>query len=136
MKHLLVTLALMGLSTAHATIPNLVRHQGRIIDADGVPLNQTQTLSFRIYDAGTGGTELWSETWSDVTLDGGYFSLELGGITAFPHDLFTGGPLDVVRDRAAVLRHSGERLPRVWADRLGQHRHGERARWLRRRLRW
>ena len=74
MRTLITFLALMG--TAHA-IPTQLGHQGRLLDADGLPLEGLHTLEFQLYDALEDGTVLWSEVY-DVELQNGYYSLILG----------------------------------------------------------
>jgi hypothetical protein len=64
------------LSTAHA-IPTQLGHQGRLLDADGLPAEGLHTLDFGLYDAAEEGTLLWSEL-HEVDLINGYYSLVLG----------------------------------------------------------
>ena len=64
------------LSTAHA-VPTQMGHQGRVLDADGLPAEGPYTLDFHLYDAAEEGTMVWSEL-HDVDLISGYYSLVLG----------------------------------------------------------
>ena len=64
------------LSTAHA-VPTQMGHQGRVLDADGLPADGPHTLDFHLYDASEDGTMVWSEV-HDVELINGYYSLVLG----------------------------------------------------------
>jgi len=64
------------LGTAHA-IPTQLGHQGRLLDADGLPAEGLHTLDFGLYDAAEEGTLLWSEL-HEVDLINGYYSLVLG----------------------------------------------------------
>ncbi|RME46253.1 MAG: hypothetical protein D6795_15665, partial [Deltaproteobacteria bacterium] len=50
-------------SRAHAqSVSRFINYQGLIRDVDGFPLNDgPHDLTFKIYDAATGGTVLWSE---------------------------------------------------------------------------
>jgi len=60
-------------------------YQGRLTDATGTPVpDGTRPATFRIFDAETGGTELWAETIS-ATVSGGVISVILGNST--PIDL-------------------------------------------------
>jgi hypothetical protein len=52
-------------------------HQGRVLDADGLPADGPHTLDFHLYDAAEDGTMVWSEV-HDVELINGYYSLVLG----------------------------------------------------------
>lgn len=63
------------------TANRLMRFQGSLNDKDGMPLEGSFTLTFRIYDTETGGTALWSETQSDINIEEGLLNTELGSIT-------------------------------------------------------
>src|SRR3989338_7137931 len=65
-------------SSLYAEVPHLIRYQGQAVDSNGVPLEGPYTLTFRLYDAETGGTELWKEEQTSVQLTGGHFSVLLG----------------------------------------------------------
>ncbi len=69
-------------------VPNTINFQGALKDADGVPVNDTKYIVFRIYDDPDTGTLLWSEDHSTVVITDGIFSEELGGSDTFPADLF------------------------------------------------
>ncbi|MCF7794694.1 MAG: hypothetical protein K9N39_11930 [Candidatus Cloacimonetes bacterium] len=71
-----------------ATVPQTINFQGAIQDENGQPVNDTQFMEFRIYDVPTGGSSLWSEQHMSVQISDGIFSVELGGTTPFPADLF------------------------------------------------
>jgi hypothetical protein len=64
------------LGIAHA-VPTQMGHQGRVLDADGLPAEGLHTLDFHLYDAAEDGTMVWSELY-DVDLINGYYSLVLG----------------------------------------------------------
>ena len=64
------------------TVPHLVRFQGALGDASGAPLDGTFTLSFRLYDAETGGIPLWEEVQQNVTVENGVLDAELGSVTS------------------------------------------------------
>lgn len=66
----------LGASTAHA-VPGQFTHQGRLLDADGVPLDGEVTIKFRVTDSEEGGTALWEETLT-VPLNSGFYSAILG----------------------------------------------------------
>jgi hypothetical protein len=74
---------------ASAQVPQTLVHQGRLFDAAGGPLTGRQSITYRIYDASSGGMLLWSETHM-VTLDEGFFSVQLGSMTPFGASVFTG----------------------------------------------
>ena len=71
---------------AQAAVPHLIRYQGTAVDSKQVPLEGPYTLTFRLYDAQTGGTKQWEETQPNVPINGGYFSVLLGQVTALNVD--------------------------------------------------
>ena len=68
-------------SSLYAEVPHLIRYQGQAVDSNGVPLEGPYSLTFRLYDAETGGTEVWKEPQANVALAGGHFSVLLGQVT-------------------------------------------------------
>ncbi|HHE38329.1 MAG TPA: hypothetical protein ENL20_07125, partial [Candidatus Cloacimonetes bacterium] len=70
-------------------IPQTINFQGALKDANGQPVNDSKYMEFRIYDVLTGGTALWSESHSAVTISGGIFSVELGSTASFPAGIFS-----------------------------------------------
>jgi microcystin-dependent protein len=65
--------------------PDVIPYQGTLVNGDSVPLGSTAPKNydvvFRIYDAVSAGTLLWSEL-QTVTLDAGRYSVQLGLGTA------------------------------------------------------
>ncbi|MDB4930755.1 MAG: procollagen, type alpha, partial [Myxococcaceae bacterium] len=86
---LLAGAAWLAPTAAHAQVPQQLVHQGRLLDRMGAPIAGSQSITYRIYDAASGGTQLWSETLT-VTLDDGYFSAQLGLMTPFGATVFNG----------------------------------------------
>jgi uncharacterized coiled-coil protein SlyX len=70
-------------------VPSLISYQGTVVD-DGAPVDGTVSLIVRLFDAETDGTQLWSETQSDVRVTEGRFSVLLGSVTPLPADFFAG----------------------------------------------
>jgi hypothetical protein len=70
---------------ARAAVPETVSFQGLLTSPNGQPVADTdgQTLTFRLYDAPTGGTLLWSQTSSSVQVHSGAFSDTLDFSTGF-----------------------------------------------------
>jgi hypothetical protein len=75
MRSVLTVLCLFG-STAHA-VPGQFTHQGRLLDADGAPLEDETTITFRVTNADMAGDTLWEETIT-VPLTNGFYSAVLG----------------------------------------------------------
>ena len=69
-------------------VPPTLNYQGHLTDSSGIPIDDSVSIVFAIYDIDIGGTALWSETQS-VIIDKGVFSVELGGgSNPFPLGLF------------------------------------------------
>ena len=72
----LLSLALLAAAPALAA-PASFHHQGRLSDSAGTALEGTESVTFRLFDASSGGVEVWDET-LQVDFTGGYFAVELG----------------------------------------------------------
>ena len=96
MKRLMMVMATLLLAaTASAAVPQQLTYQGRLFDQNGNPLNASATVTVDIFAAASGGTTLWSETYSAgtsgaVAVVEGFYSLNLGSLTAFPANLWDG----------------------------------------------
>ena len=75
MRSVLTALCLIA-TTAHA-VPAQFTHQGRLLDADGVPLEGEATITFSVITEETGGVIVWEELIT-VLLFGGFYSAVLG----------------------------------------------------------
>lgn len=75
------------------SIPQLINYQGALTDTSGSPVPDGQyAVVFSIYDAPTGGTALWTETWNSsttpvITLKG-TLNVLLGSYKPIPASLF------------------------------------------------
>ena len=76
--------------TAALAVPTKLSQQGRLLDGDGDPLTGTHALIFSIYDAATGGNEVWREDRS-VDFDEGYYAVVLGEVVPVDDLLFSAG---------------------------------------------
>ena len=77
---LCVTVLLTAIvGTASASIPHKINYQGQLKDTStGDPIVGTVNLTFRIYDASSGGTQLWTESQSAEADANGVVSAILG----------------------------------------------------------
>ncbi len=88
MKHLWrTTIALLVIcpvivSSLHAqTLPNSFNYQGRLTDTAGTPMpNGNYQMVFSIWDAVTGGNQLWGSGNKTVALNKGLFTTSLGPV--------------------------------------------------------
>jgi hypothetical protein len=67
-------------------------HQGRALHADGTAVNGSTTVVVRLFGQASGGTALWTEN-QTVTLEDGFYSLELGSLTPIPGQYLDGRSL-------------------------------------------
>lgn len=106
-------LALIALTgTAHAVAPEFMSVQGRLTDSAGTPLPAgSKTFSFRIFDAVSGGNQVWPDAGGEVQIissaGDGTWSGNLGvveelGSSAFAND-----------NRWLQIEVEGTSLPRV-----------------------
>ena len=65
-------------STAAHAVPGQFTHQGRLLDADGVPLEGEVDITFRLITEETGGVIVWEEPIT-LSLVNGFYSAILGG---------------------------------------------------------
>jgi hypothetical protein len=76
-------------------VPASLTQQGRILDKDGTPVSSKVAITFTLYNHPTksaAANTLWTET-QNLTLDDGYFSAQLGNVTALDPTLFDGSVL-------------------------------------------
>ena len=66
-----------------ADIPETIAYQGFLTDGQGSPINGTVKLTFRLYDALTNGTQIWTEVHDSVEVLNGVFIAKLGSVTKF-----------------------------------------------------
>lgn len=75
---------MVSLCSVSFAAPNSFRFQGRLTDSGGNPIVGTPTVIFKLYDAETGGNELWASGPIVVTTNGhGLFTASLGPIDFF-----------------------------------------------------
>jgi len=80
------SLTLLSFDQSQAAINQQVNYQGKLTDSAGTAVtNGTYQMVFKLYTASSGGTAVWTETWSGaskVTVTSGLFSVMLGSITS------------------------------------------------------
>lgn len=68
-----------------AAINQQINFQGKLTNTDGTNVTDgTYSIVFSIYTVSTGGTAVWTETQSSVTVASGVFQVSLGSVTALP----------------------------------------------------
>ena len=80
---LFVALSAMSIASVQAAFAQTFSMKGVLRDPLGRTVDDGQyQLTFKLYDAATGGNELWSETLGSVPVQHGVFSVELGTQTS------------------------------------------------------
>ena len=74
-----LVLTALSMPLAAEAVPLQIAHQGELSDADG-PITDSVSLTFKLFDTATGGTESWSET-RTVDVVAGHYAVLLGGAT-------------------------------------------------------
>ncbi len=91
----------------------VLTHQGRLLDASDHPVNGTVSITFKIYEAPTGGSPLWSEPHPTVSVQDGLFTEQLGELVPLSIDVLS-APSAPTLPRYLEIEVSGEPLlPRV-----------------------
>ena len=105
---LLASLCASGAAVAQTSTPTTVPIQGRLTNPSGGVINAVLPFSFRIYNAASGGSALWSEAQS-VSVTRGVWKAELGSKTGFPVTLWDGK----ARWLGIKIGSDAEMLPRI-----------------------
>lgn len=77
-------------AVAATAAPITVAHSVQLQDNLGEPFQGTQVVDVSLHSASTGGTELWSDSFSSVPFDGGYASIVLGSEAVLDSSAFRG----------------------------------------------
>ena len=131
MKRLIVCVVLVCgfIPLESFAVPNYLSHQGRVFQSDNTPLGGVESVTFSIYTAESGGSNIWTETIS-VTFDDGYYSVILGENTSLEQELFDNdnlflgiaiGDMDEFSQRFQLLSvpfaiRAGAVKGQVWAE--------------------
>ncbi len=72
-----------------AAVPRLINYQGRLsVEATGDPIpDGTYNITFHLYDSETGGSLLWSENYSSLSVENGLYAVLLGSRNPFPSSI-------------------------------------------------
>ena len=105
---LLLLLMLFISDVSFAQIPEHLSVQAKVAKKDGTILNGSYPVTFRIYEADSGGTALWSEA-QTVTISQGILDTVLGTSTAFTEDMTFHAPYWL----SIEIGSDGEMTPRI-----------------------
>jgi hypothetical protein len=83
MKSFLVALVLLLPALALSQVPQTLHYQGYLTTGTGVPVNGATPITFKLFAAASGGSELWSETHASINVANGNYQVILGNATPF-----------------------------------------------------
>ncbi|KPJ62708.1 hypothetical protein AMJ44_15305, partial [candidate division WOR-1 bacterium DG_54_3] len=87
---MLLIWVMVGVNAAWADVPSKMSYEGRLTDNAGNPITTATSINFKIYDAVSGGSEIWSGETHNITPDSnGVFSVVLGNTTAITSTVFS-----------------------------------------------
>ncbi|UCB52185.1 MAG: hypothetical protein JSV10_09395 [Candidatus Zixiibacteriota bacterium] len=75
-----ICVLLLSSSAFPTDIPKLINYQGMLTDDSGGPLTGSYNMTFRIYNAPSGGSLRWQETHTGVSVTNGLFNVILGSV--------------------------------------------------------
>jgi hypothetical protein len=82
MKHIYRLNALMAAIACAAALvhaaPDMINYQGRLLDAGGQPVNGSVTVAVALFNAETGGTQVFTQHVGNVTSQNGIYSFAWG----------------------------------------------------------
>ncbi|MCK9361822.1 hypothetical protein M0Q28_06405, partial [Patescibacteria group bacterium] len=112
---LLITASILAFSLfvfevkpASAAVPSTIGYQGRLKNSSGVAQTGTFSFTFRLYNASSGGTVMWTEVQSIAVTDG-FVVAQLGAVTPFPSTIDFNQPMFFTVE----VGSDGEMTPRV-----------------------
>lgn len=107
MRKFILTISLLGgLVPSAWCVPQVLNFQGRLLES-GALVNGSRTMTFKIFDAASGGSQLFTENRS-VNVSTGVFNVLVGDVTTggVPLSVFDGG------DRYIEVQVGAQILPR------------------------
>lgn len=85
--------AAVSLETETTEVPRIFSYQGTLRDANGDLIDGSVDLTLKLYDTVTGGTALYTESFTDVNVRSGVFNVVVGDTTPIPASVFDNFPL-------------------------------------------
>jgi hypothetical protein len=72
-----VVCVFLVIHTASSQVPNLITHNGYLVDSLGTPVSGNRPMTFRLYPDSTTSLADWSEAFPAVTMSNGVYSVNL-----------------------------------------------------------
>ena len=89
--HLVAALTFLASPVLALVQPMAINFQGKLVNpTTNAPATGTAQLTFKIFNAASGGTQMWTEGPDGVVVTNGVFSLTIGTNTAIPREVFLG----------------------------------------------
>jgi hypothetical protein len=104
-------------TSIQADIPKLINYQGMLTDDGGNPLNETVSITFKIYNDSLSvspGDKKWEETQTGVEVVNGLFNVVLGKVSSLNLDFSEDYWLDITVGAEHLPTESGSP---AWATR-------------------
>ncbi|MBU0908006.1 MAG: hypothetical protein KKA54_01850 [Proteobacteria bacterium] len=80
-------------TTSSWAVSDRMNYQGKLTDSGGVPLDGSYIMRFNLFDAESGGSQLWNapdgEIHKPVIVTGGIYNIELGSIEPLSSKIFS-----------------------------------------------
>ncbi|MFQ5499519.1 MAG: hypothetical protein ACE5FH_07590, partial [Candidatus Zixiibacteriota bacterium] len=92
-----------------AQTPNLISYQGRLTDSTATAIDTVVDIRFTIYDDPVGGSSVWSELHSNITVTNGLFTVLLGSVTPLIQQIYS----DTTRYLGISIGGAPDLAPRV-----------------------
>ena len=83
---------LTALAAAALAVPTTLTHQGRLLDADGRPVEGIHAFDFALFEGPVGGAPVWTES-ADLSLSQGLYTTDLGTVSPLDSRVFDGRTL-------------------------------------------
>src|SRR3989344_8477150 len=84
---ILATFLLIKTSVHAQSVPTIISHQERLLNASSQPVTTNVSVVFSIYDTASAGNQAWTETQSITPDSLGFYETFLGGSTELPSSL-------------------------------------------------
>jgi hypothetical protein len=72
-------------------IPNMIYYKGHLANSNGTPISGNKNMTFKIYTSQSGGSKLWEDSYNNVEVNSGVFSVLLGSGNSLPVSVFASG---------------------------------------------
>ena len=106
-----ILILILASASSFAAVPNVINYQGMLTDSGDEAVDGAQLMKFIVYDASSGGNELYNSSFQTVTISNGLFDVQLGTApwVALPDTIFEGSD----RWLGITIESDSEMSPRI-----------------------